>query len=155
MGVYADWVYLRFQRKTALKTFVRTVFQRVLRRLPRAFRMPEVVQPAAAQIGGQLWEEKACFMKPLVSGRFGTRDAKDLKRAPRVVHLIGSLQPGGAERQLCNCVVGQHNLGMDVSVLLLSRAEQSSLKPTTTAHQLHFHESVSLIGPLQNIGTQE
>jgi len=123
MGVYANWVYLRFQRKTVLKTFTRKVFQRVLPRLPRAFRTPEVVQPAAAQIGDQLWDEKACFMEPLVSGRFGTRDAKDLKRAPRVVHLIGSLQPGGAERQMCNCVVGQHNLGMDVSVLLLSPAE--------------------------------
>jgi glycosyltransferase involved in cell wall biosynthesis len=109
MGVYANWVYSRFQRKTALKTFARKAFQRVLRHLPR--------------IDGQLWEQKASFMAPLVSGRFGTRDAKDLKRAPRVLHLIGSLQPGGAERQLCNCVRGQHNLGMAVSVLLLSRAE--------------------------------
>ncbi|SLM50328.1 protein of unknown function [Nitrospira japonica] len=37
----------------------------------------------------------------------------------RVLHCIGGLIPGGAERQLCNFVVGAHRRGLELRVLTL------------------------------------
>lgn len=63
------------------------------------------------------WTMPAVPLAPLVS----RTPAHSGKR--KVVHFIGSLQPGGAERQLCNCAIGQHRLGFDVTVLVLWEPE--------------------------------
>ena len=112
MGDYAKWVALRWQRKVALKNYAIGLLQKVHRRLPGAIRRHT-----------NQWEERAKFMEPLVAARPLPLTSSEAIHTIRVVHLIGSLQPGGAERQLCNCIIGQKALGMDVSVLLLSRAE--------------------------------
>lgn len=64
------------------------------------------------------WKRRVLFLeKALQEGERNQLPKTKLK--PRVVHLIGSLQPGGAERQFCNCVVGLKRLGYEVTVLLL------------------------------------
>lgn len=120
MGKYAEWAAVRMHRRSMPKLFAQKMFRRVSQHLPRGLRW--LARKAnALQAGSEAsWEEKARFLDPIVSCGSGDCDIKDRKRALRVVHLIGSLQPGGAERQLCNCVLGQHRLGMNVSVLLIN-----------------------------------
>lgn len=120
MGEYAKWVALRWQRKVALKNYAIGLLQKVHRRLPGAIRRHTGVQSVATPTHNNQWEERAKFMEPLVAARPLPLTSSEAIHTIRVVHLIGSLQPGGAERQLCNCVIGQKALGMDVSVLLLS-----------------------------------
>jgi glycosyltransferase involved in cell wall biosynthesis len=50
--------------------------------------------------------------------------ARPVARRLEVVHYTGSLQPGGAERQLCNLAIGQVRRGMAVRVLSTASKEQ-------------------------------
>jgi glycosyltransferase involved in cell wall biosynthesis len=42
------------------------------------------------------------------------------RKRPRVLHYVGSLGGGGAERQLCNLALGSARLGWDVTVVTLN-----------------------------------
>lgn len=121
MGEYASWVSVRWRKKAALKAFSVRVKRKVTALLPDNFRHHIEVginANEAASIGESSWEEKASFIDDILSpANLRKSSARDTR--PSVVHLIGSLQPGGAERQLCNCAIGQHRLGFDVTVLLL------------------------------------
>ena len=47
------------------------------------------------------------------------RGVATLPTRPRIIQLIGTLGPGGAERQLCNFVIAARRLGHDVRVILM------------------------------------
>lgn len=137
MGAYSSWVNWRWRRKVALKALTERVFGKLIRTaVPRRFRIGQFRVPVGANISEYLWNEKSKFLADAVNkGNFKKTEGN--AACPRIVHLIGSLQAGGAERQLCNCVIGQHRQGLDVSVLLL-------FKPT--GEHDHFGELLSQEG---------
>ena len=67
----------------------------------------------------QEWLLRMKFLEALVLSHAEKHKKRERDKNPRVMHFIGSLQAGGAERQLCNCVIGQKKHGLNVSVLLL------------------------------------
>lgn len=137
MGAYSSWVNARWRRKAALKAFSARVLGKLIRTaVPRRFRIGQFRMPVGANISERSWNDKAKFLADAFHQR-SFRNAEAGVARPRVVHLIGSLQAGGAERQLCNCVIGQHRQGLDVSVLLL-------FKPT--GEHDHFGELLSQEG---------
>lgn len=115
---------MRLHRKAMPKMLAHKMLQRVAHRLPPGLRRLAKKALAIKTATEATWEDRVRFLDPLVSCQADVRDLKERKCALRVVHLIGSLQPGGAERQLCNCVLGQHRLGMNVSVLLINNTER-------------------------------
>ena len=119
MGAYSSWVNLRWQRKAALKAFSARVLGKLIRTVvPRRFRIGQFLTPVGINVSEQSWNDKSKFLADAFHQR-NFRKTETRGSQTKVVHLIGSLQPGGAERQLCNCVIGQHRQGLDVSVLLL------------------------------------
>lgn len=64
------------------------------------------------------WNGETPFLHVAVEQRL-RRPVAPPPANPRIVHFIGSLGAGGAERQLCNCVIGQRQRGYDASVLLM------------------------------------
>jgi glycosyltransferase involved in cell wall biosynthesis len=64
------------------------------------------------------WTYRASFLEAAIENTKKKHLTKNTK-PNHIVHLIGSLQAGGAERQMCNCVIGAHRLGYEVTVLLL------------------------------------
>lgn len=109
MGAYISWFYENRRKKAP----VRHYFRRMLRRLKL---YPRPKQPGVNSSAD--WQRYTQFIEPALE-HAGQKTAAQWAARPKIVHLIGSLQPGGAERQLCNCVTGMHKLGYDVSVLLI------------------------------------
>jgi glycosyltransferase involved in cell wall biosynthesis len=64
------------------------------------------------------WNGDAPFLRGALSQE-ESRQRAPLPANPRILHLIGTLGPGGAERQLCNCVIGARQRGYDARVLLM------------------------------------
>lgn len=115
MAAYADWFQDRLQRKTRLTAFAQGVCRlAALCSQAPGLRFGLASRPAPAAPD---WPEKAAFLDRIPSPKVRRRPGPAVPR--KVVHIIANLQLGGAERQLCNCVLGQKRLGMDVSVLLL------------------------------------
>lgn len=137
MGVYASWVSARWRRKATLKAIPARVLGKLIRTvIPRRFRLGQFRTPVVTPISELAWCDKAQFLSDALR-QMGYKKSKAIGASPRVVHLIGSLQAGGAERQLCNCVIGQRRQGLDVSVLLL-------FKPT--GEHNHFGELLAQEG---------
>lgn len=116
MGKYASWVALHLRKRDV----PRFLAGKVVRRLVRFFSMGKQGRthrpaPGASSSG---WHERSAFLEPALEHRRHNHVAH-LPVRPKIVHLIGSLQPGGAERQLCNFVIGAHRRGYDVSVILI------------------------------------
>lgn len=117
MGLYADWIEQH--------CLGRPRFQRVMTSaLGRAralcgwipfppFNSFASALGAAPDAAGAGWTPGRVLDEARVARRPAPR------RARRIMHFIGSLQPGGAERQLCNCAIAQHQQGFDVTVLLI------------------------------------
>lgn len=119
MGAYSSWVNVRWRQKAALKALSARVLGTLIRIVvPRRFRAGQFHTPVGINVSNQSWNDKAKFLAAAFHQR-NVRRTEARGGRTKVVHLIGSLQPGGAERQLCNCVIGQHRQGLDVSVLLL------------------------------------
>lgn len=117
MWDYVSWIAMQRQKKTRLRSFVSKVILKLTVAKPQPSRGQDLINAAEIPgIAGSDWTEKARFIETALRV---SNSCKAPVTRPRVVHLIGSLQPGGAERQLCNCVIGQQRLGFDVSVLLL------------------------------------
>jgi glycosyltransferase involved in cell wall biosynthesis len=64
------------------------------------------------------WTGEMPFLEPALN-EAKTRGERAPSPRPRIVHLIGTLGPGGAERQLCNFVIAAKRLGYDVLVMLM------------------------------------
>jgi glycosyltransferase involved in cell wall biosynthesis len=64
------------------------------------------------------WNGEMPFLDSALSAAMA-RGVVPLPARPRIVQLIGTLGPGGAERQLCNFVIGASRLGYDVRVILM------------------------------------
>jgi glycosyltransferase involved in cell wall biosynthesis len=81
-----------------------------------------VFYPHSGEASQAAWNEWLASEKRRV--RIGGPADEPLK----IVHYIGGLHPGGAERQLCNLAIGQHNAGIDVRVLTTGPKEHDDLQ---------------------------
>ncbi|HEU4686224.1 MAG TPA: glycosyltransferase [Nitrospira sp.] len=61
----------------------------------------------------------------------------------RVLHCIGGLIPGGAERQLCNFVVGASRRGLDVRVLTLRESVGEDAHYVDLLHRAGIHPFIA------------
>ena len=119
MGTYASWV-----KDAAAKPPQQTVVDLVKQALPARVRRllahgRQAVVPAPSPWVGSM---------PFLAEALRQSKARKARtrwppRSPRIVHLIGTLGPGGAERQLCNFVIAAKRLGHDVRVILMWHAE--------------------------------
>lgn len=118
MAEYASWAAVRWRRSAATRNFVGKVLRKLSRIVPNRFHGKTVTKPHGSLSQHDDWNQRAHFLEEAL---LNARSNPPLKasRRPRIVHLIGSLQPGGAERQLCNCVIGTRRLGYEVTVILL------------------------------------
>ncbi len=119
MGEYAAWVDMRWRRRAAIRILAGKILRRFLSIvLGQRFHKTAIGQAFDSRAQHDVWSQRALFLeKALQHAKFGQPSRTRIK--PRIVHLIGSLQPGGAERQFCNCVIGTKRLGYEVTVLLL------------------------------------
>ena len=118
MAEYASWAAVRLRKSAAIWNFVGKVLRKLSRIVPKRFYGKTVSKPHGSLSQHVDWAQRARFLEEAIINVRSNPPIK-LSRRPRIVHLIGSLQPGGAERQLCNCVIGTRRLGYDVSVILL------------------------------------
>jgi glycosyltransferase involved in cell wall biosynthesis len=118
MGEYASWVAMRWRRKAAARNFAGKALRKLTRFVPGRFRYAAGIMPLGSLSPHNDWNERALFLEQALQNAKLNPSSKGTRR-PRIVHLIGSLQPGGAERQLCNCVIDTRRLGYEVTVLLL------------------------------------
>lgn len=118
MAEYASWAALRWRRSAATRNFFGKLLRKISRIVPNRFHAKTVTKPHGSLSQHDDWNQRARFLEEaLLIARSNPPRKASLQS--RIVHLIGSLQPGGAERQLCNCVVGARRLGYEVTVLLL------------------------------------
>lgn len=118
MGEYASWVAVRWRRSAATRNFAGKVLRKFTRIVPNRFLNTTISKPHGSLSQHDDWRQRAYFLeKALQNAKLNLPPKAKFRR--RIVHLIGSLQPGGAERQLCNCVIGIRRLGYEVTVLLL------------------------------------
>lgn len=118
MGEYASWISVRWRRNTATRNFARKVLRKLQRIVSWKFHNATISKPHGSLSQHADWNQCAQFLEKVIQNAKLNPTPKASNR-PRIVHLIGSLQPGGAERQLCNCVTGTRRLGYEVTVLLL------------------------------------
>ena len=118
MGEYASWVAVRWRRNAAVRNFTGKVLRKLSRIVPSRFHGKKIIKPHGSLSKHDDWNQRAHFLEEALNNARSNPPLK-INRKPRIVHLIGSLQPGGAERQLCNCVIGTRRLGYEVTVLLL------------------------------------
>lgn len=111
MGAYTHWFYESRRKKSPILSYVR----KIRGKLKRHFSLTNPPTPEQLK---QRWLARSEFLLPGLEN--SKRDTLlPLPARPKVLHLIGSLQSGGAERQLCNCVIGMHKRGYEVTVLLI------------------------------------
>ncbi len=112
MGAYATWVATQTgSKKALLKRVSRTLLKtpwlyKLTRKLHTSWVNPSI--PSATEL---------FLHKHLLA----TQQARTVSTPSKlnVLHSIGALIPGGAERQLCNLVVGASRRGLNVRVLTL------------------------------------
>jgi glycosyltransferase involved in cell wall biosynthesis len=114
MEEYSAWLSGRPWWATEARRFANRAVGALTRLLGR--RLDDVSHGAADR--AEDWMHKSKFLDPWTRAA-GKEVTAGNDGEKSIVHLIGSLQPGGAERQLCNCVIGSHRLGRNVKVLLL------------------------------------
>jgi glycosyltransferase involved in cell wall biosynthesis len=140
MGAYASWVsaqsssrphrlspLLIKQAASKLARHVPRLHQRI--RLWRQGSIDSSIPPALAKF----------VEKPLSLSRASLHDGKAL----RVLHCIGSLIPGGAERQLCNFVVHAKRQGVNIDVLTLRQPIGDDAHYLDLLHQVGVHPIVA------------
>lgn len=118
MGEYASWVAVRWRRSATTRNFVGKVMRKLSRVVPGRFHNTTISKSHGSLSQHDDWRQRAYFLEKALQNAKLNPPPK-VRLQPRIVHLIGSLQPGGAERQLCNCVIGTRRLGYEVTVLLL------------------------------------
>lgn len=118
MAEYASWAAVRWRRSAATRNIVGKVLRKLSRIVPNRIHGKSVTKPHGSLSQHDDWARRAHFLEEAI---LNARSNPPLNRSrrPRIMHLIGSLQPGGAERQLCNCVIGTRRMGYEVTVLLL------------------------------------
>lgn len=121
MAEYASWAAVRWRRCAATRNFVGKVLRKLSRIVPSRFHGKTIIKPHGSLSKDDEWHQRAYFLEDALHNARLNPSLKP-NRKPRIVHLIGSLQPGGAERQLCNCVIGTRRLGYEVTVLLLFKS---------------------------------
>ena len=95
MGKYANWVALRWQRKLAIGRALRRILTLLARvRFFAQHVQVYIINNSVAQ--GASWHQRAQFIVPALRRR--STQQVSIVKSPRIVHIIGSLQPGGAER---------------------------------------------------------
>ena len=109
-------------RDDAVKPPQQTLVDAFKRALPPAVRRVlargrQAVVPPPSQ-----WNGRMPFLADAMR-RTQTQGPRPFGARPRIVHLIGTLGPGGAERQLCNSVIAMKRLGHDVRVILMWEPE--------------------------------
>jgi glycosyltransferase involved in cell wall biosynthesis len=117
VGTYASWVSQAVQTpqtRTAVNA-LRDLLPARVRRLFARGKQAVVGTPAP-------WDGRMPFLADAVQ-RTQTRRPRSMGGRPRIVHLIGTLGPGGAERQLCNVAIASKRLGHDVRVILMWEPE--------------------------------
>lgn len=120
LGAYAVWVDVRWRRQAAIRILVGKVLRKSFSILLGRRLYEATIGQASASLsqGYDDWKQRAFFLEKVLQ-KEELNQLPRTKHKPRIVHLIGSLQPGGAERQFCNCVIGTKRLGYEVTVLLL------------------------------------
>jgi len=111
MGTYAAWVAAQAGAPP----------------VPRVKRLAWMLQRRAPWLHGFARRWHYGSIEPSVPGGMASflRRVRPNESSPsdlgklRVLHCIGGLIPGGAERQLCNFVVGAHRRGLELRVLTL------------------------------------
>ncbi len=121
MGKYASWAALRWHRLIILRGLAIAALGGPDRLIVRRLQdwLQERNRPSPAEQERSDLEIFHYLDKALAHAR--PRKMERGSRALRLVHFIGHLGPGGAERQLCNCAIASRRLGYDVSVLLLTK----------------------------------
>ena len=124
MGVYADY----FQEERSIKNrLIRSIKKRFIflapffslkkRRIKREIKKTKNID--------QIWKLQIKFLDHLQKLNPKTKDCQAERPPKKIIHFIGSLQAGGAERQLCNCAIEQKKSGLEVSVMLLHEPKKN------------------------------
>jgi glycosyltransferase involved in cell wall biosynthesis len=141
MGKFAIRAALAADREELLCDSITLGIYRRLSWLARVARRPEPRRGVAGDIASL-----AGALRSLATSRRHASPNGRRSGAPRIVHLIGSLQPGGAERQLCNFLVEAHRRGHSVELLLIY---------DSTDEQGHFQHLLGEAGiPVRVAGRQ-
>jgi glycosyltransferase involved in cell wall biosynthesis len=114
MGVYSEYILKNGVKGSFIENFTPRLarfFFRIQSKFSK-LQMPDSPDIQAA------WNKKTDFLKKLVDVQPTLPRTWSHANLPRVVHLIGSLQAGGAERQVCNCAIQQKKNGFPVSILI-------------------------------------
>jgi len=110
MGVYADY----FLKDRSIKNRLIQSINKRLTKLKFFFYLKETKKN-----NDDNWETKANFLDQIERNNTNVGYSTTEKSPQRIVHFIGSLSPGGAERQFCNCITKQKEMGFNVSALFL------------------------------------
>jgi len=137
MGVYSAWLD-KYERAALTRTVAAPRRRRIWDVLARRVGLRR--EPAGVAVNGdqermvddQFWEFAA-------EGRPARTDRQTPARGrARVVHCIGTLNAGGAERQLCNLVLGSRAHGYEPQVMAVYPLEGSA------GHYLHLIEPAEI-----------
>jgi len=108
MGVYSEYILKNGVKGSFIKNFTPRL-ARFFFRIQSKFSKLQMLDSPDIQAA---WNKKTDFLKKLVDVQPTLPRTWSHANLPRVVHLIGSLQAGGAERQVCNCAIEQKKNGI-------------------------------------------
>jgi glycosyltransferase involved in cell wall biosynthesis len=137
MGEYARWLAVG-DPKASQRLRFRNAWEGVRRRIARRISLIDHVRVRARFAG-----EDASLPRPVESWlnkRNKVRKAGlEIRRngTPRVLHYIGGLIPGGAERQLCNFVAGAVRRGWNMRVLISNQMVGDYTHYADLLHRVH------------------
>ena len=169
MGEYAQWVLQRSTRKPSRKFFhmVKKIGKITATVFPGIEGALRGLYPRAQEIitgPSDIPESLISFLKNNYSFPF---ERKQKPQKPYVTHCIGSLIPGGAERQLCNFAAEAVSRGENMRVLTVHELigehahyenylSRIGIYPKTAGSQLNetFHTLVSQMPKLEKIFNQ-
>lgn len=122
MGEYAQWVLNRSNKRNRNSIFpiLKRIGKITAKIFPRMENILRQIRPRAHEMIAGPSDIPENFAKFLKKNNSLQHDEFQNSRKPRVTHCIGSLIPGGAERQLCNLVAEADSRGENIRVLTLS-----------------------------------
>ena len=120
MGEYCQWIVMRGNPRATAILAATDIVRAIVRRVPALrSQLIRLRQAIGSRAGPQPDPELPLGLQAAIRQLGGPVRVNRRGRDLRIVHCIGSLQPGGAERQFCNFVVGAKCKGWDIEALTL------------------------------------
>jgi glycosyltransferase involved in cell wall biosynthesis len=137
MGAYATWVASQsgLKNPAPLRDVSRKLFK-----IPWLYKLTRKVHHCWGN--PSIPSQTESFLRRQLLAARQTRTVPSLSKL-NVLHCIGALIPGGAERQLCNFVVGANRRGLSVRVLTLRESIEEDGHYSDLLHAAGIHSFVA------------